>query len=87
MTKRRRKSKSEDQYGFITKHERNASGEIELKTTDYGRVQLNIRGLHSFLDTEETFQVIRALVVTGACQWGPDYLERVKRYLETVKVI
>lgn len=83
----RPKTKPEDQYGYMTKHAKHTSGTMEFTTTKKNKVQLNINGQHSFLSEEEVFQMVKALLRTGAVQFGEEWLHRARAYAQLIHVI
>jgi hypothetical protein len=84
---RRRKIPPVSQLQYMMERGDKFTGEIKIKNTDDGRICVNIRDLCSFPDQDETFQLVRALVRVGTCQWGSEFLERIQNYVGQVKVI
>lgn len=85
--KRRRKIPPVDQLQFMVDKGLDSSCDIKIQSTDHDRIMVIINQKCAYPDNEETFQLVRALVRTGACQWGSDWLERCQRYAWSVKVI
>jgi hypothetical protein len=86
MAKRKRKVSSVDQLSYM-KARGNSECTIKVESTDHDRLLIIINQKCAYPDNEETFLTISALARCGAAQWGEDWLDRVRNYLNRIKVI
>jgi hypothetical protein len=86
MPKRKRKIHPVDQLSYMQAHGEPPT-ELNFKTSPGQHVMLDIRNFYTYLDHEESFQMLRALHRAATVQFGKDFHDRVQRYLDTVHII
>jgi hypothetical protein len=86
VARRKRKIPAVDQFEYM-KARGGSQCDLKVESTDHDRLLIIINQKCAYPDNEETFQTISALARCGAAQWGEDWLDRVRNYLNRIKVI
>jgi hypothetical protein len=89
MTKpRQHKVSPVSQLQYLKERPKEGEATVKFQADEDGFVRINLgHGKNLFMDSEEAFQTIRALLLTGTKQFGEEWMERVKQYVGQVKVI
>ena len=84
---RRRKIPPVSQIEYMKSKPGDHSCNLKIQNTDQDRIMVVINQRCAYPDNEEAFGLVRALVRTGAVQWGEEWLDRVRNYLGQIHVV
>lgn len=85
--KKKRKIQPVDQLAYMKERGEKYAGEINFKTSSDQYLMMDIRNFYTYFDSEEAYQMLKALHKAATVQFGEEFHSRVQRYLDQVKVI